>query len=183
MSSQNILLDPDIRDWVVLPLFVVMVTTGLLRVHVGNLLKPAPKNTTKVVQRSAAAVRSTSALKSGAVHFLGTSRLEARRIAYPEILRDQADWCEAFLEEEEQARKDNDDDDDLPNPLAQMDGMAGNMVGMVRPQGRKICGGSAWCRHVTCASCICVDRIRMVHSLTRTAAFRSPFPFLTFVLP
>ena len=46
MPSQNILLDSNIRDWVVLPLFVIMVAAGLLRFHMGNMLKPAPKNTT-----------------------------------------------------------------------------------------------------------------------------------------
>ena len=46
MVSQNILLDSDIRDWVVLPLFVIMVAAGLLRFYMGNMLKPAPKSTT-----------------------------------------------------------------------------------------------------------------------------------------
>jgi hypothetical protein len=132
MSPQIIMLDSDIRDWVVLPLFVIMVSAGLLRVHMGNLLKPAPKNTTRVTQRAASSIRATSALKSGAIHFLSTSKLESRKLAYPEILRDQADWCETCLEEEEQAKKENQDDDDMPNPLAQMEGMAGNMVFMVR---------------------------------------------------
>lgn len=134
MSPQIIMLDSDIRDWVVLPLFVIMVSAGLLRVHMGNLLKPAPKNTTRVTQRSASSIRATSTLKSGAIHFLSTSKLESRKLAYPEILRDQADWCETCLEEEEQAKKEKQDDDDMPNPFAQMEGMAGNMVFMVRLQ-------------------------------------------------
>jgi len=130
MSSQNILLDSNIRDWVVLPLFVIMVAAGLLRFHVGSMLKPDPKNTTKVIQRAQAAVRSTSTLKTGSIHFLSTSKLEARKAAYPELLKDQAEWCDDHLDE--QAEKTSDDDDDMPNPFAAMDGMKGGMVGMVQ---------------------------------------------------
>ena len=132
MSSQNILLDSDIRDWVVLPLFVIMVSAGLLRVHMGNLLKPAPKDTTKVTQRAGASIRATSSLKTGAVHFLSSSKLETRKLAYPELLKEQVEWCENYLDEEEEAKKANEDDDDMPNPLAAMDGMKGNMVFMVQ---------------------------------------------------
>mmetsp|Transcript_32502 Transcript_32502/g.76507 ORF Transcript_32502/g.76507 Transcript_32502/m.76507 type:complete len:297 (-) Transcript_32502:951-1841(-) len=134
MSSQNILLDSDIRDWVVLPLFVIMVSAGLLRVHVGTLLKPDPKNQSKIEQRTQSSVRATSALKTGAIHFLSSSKLESRKLAYPEILKDQADWCETYMEEREREKEENpsDDDDDMPNPLAAMDGMKGGMVGMVQ---------------------------------------------------
>lgn len=134
MSSQNILLDSDIRDWVVLPLFIIMVAAGLLRVHMGNLLKPDPKNQEKIAQRTQASVRATSTLKTGAIHFLSTSKLESRKIAYPELLKDQAEWCETYLEEKEKEKEENpmDDDTDMPNPLAAMDGMKGGMVAMVQ---------------------------------------------------
>jgi ER membrane protein complex subunit 3 len=135
MSSQNILLDSDIRDWVVLPLFVIMVSAGLLRVHLGNVLKPPPKNTTKVTQRTAALIRATSSLKTGAVHFLSASKLESRKLAYPELLKDQAEWCENYLDDQDKAKQEkqgSDDDDDMPNPLAAMDGMKGGMVFMVQ---------------------------------------------------
>jgi len=134
MSSQNILLDSDIRDWVVLPLFVIMVAAGLLRVQVGMLLKPGPKNQEKISQRTQSSVRATSTLKTGAIHFLSSSKLESRKLAYPEILKDQAEWCESYMEEREREKEENpsDDDDDMPNPLAAMDGMKGGMVGMVQ---------------------------------------------------
>lgn len=132
MTSQNILLDSDIRDWVVLPLFVIMVSAGLLRVHMGNLLKPAPKNTTKVTQRAGSSIRATSSLKTGSIHFLSSAKLETRKLAYPELLKEQVEWCENYLDEEEEAKKANEDDDDMPNPLAAMDGMKGNMVFMVQ---------------------------------------------------
>ena len=138
--EQNILLDPDIRDWVVLPLFIIMVSAGLLRVHVSNYLRPAPKPVTKVEQRTAGTMKATSTLKTGAIHYLSTAKLESRKIAYPEILKDQAEWCENYLDEEERAKKarleSGDpsavDDDDMPNPLAQMEGMKGGMVSMVQ---------------------------------------------------
>ena len=129
-GAQNILLDSDIRDWVVLPLFVIMVTAGLLRFHMGNVLKPAPKNTTKVTQRVQSSIRSTASLKSGAIHFLSTSKLEARKASYPELLKDQAEWCETHLDEKEKAS--SEDDDDMPNPFAAMEGMKGNMAFMVQ---------------------------------------------------
>lgn len=138
VAEQNILLDPDIRDWVVLPLFVIMVSAGLLRVHVSNVLKPSPKNMTKVQQRTASAVRATSTLKTGAVHYLSTAKLESRKISYPELLKDQAEWCENYLEEQEQAKKakaesgQGESDDDTLNPFAQMEGMKGGMVAMVQ---------------------------------------------------
>ena len=129
MPSQNILLDSQIRDWVVLPLFVIMVAAGLLRFHMGNVLKPAPKNVSKVAQRTQASIRSTSVLKTGAIHFLSTPKLEARKAAYPECLKDQADWCEAHLDEQKEA---SDDGDEMPNPFAAMEGMKGNMAFMVQ---------------------------------------------------
>jgi hypothetical protein len=81
------------------------------------------------MQRTQATIRSTSALKTGAIHFLSTPKLEARKAAYPEILKDQAEWCETHLDEQEKA---NDDDGDMPNPFAAMEGMKGNMAFMVQ---------------------------------------------------
>lgn len=166
MSPQNILLDSDIRDWVVLPLFVIMVSAGLLRVYLGTLLKPAPKNTSRVAQRTMSSIRATSTLKSGAIHFLSSSKLESRKLAYPEILRDQAEWCEACLEEEEKAKKENQDDDDMPNPLAQMEGMAGNMVFMV-----------SLCR----VESVFVPMTEPNHALTRCLLLSWISPFLHFL--
>ena len=130
MATENILLDSQIRDWVVLPLFVIMVAAGLLRFHLGNYLKPDPKNSTKVMQRSQATVRSTSVLKGGAIHYLSTSKLEARKTAYPELLKDQVEWCETQLDEEDEKKEEN--LDDMANPLAAMDAMKGNMASMVQ---------------------------------------------------
>jgi hypothetical protein len=112
-----------------------MVAAGLLRFHMGNILKPDPKNATKVLHRVQSSVRSTSILKGGAIHFLSTSKLEARKAAYPELLRDQAGWCETHLEEEAEAlaqAQTEDGDGEIPNPFAAIEGMKGNMVFMVQ---------------------------------------------------
>ena len=42
-DTATILLDSDIRDWVVLPLFVIMVSAGVLRMRMGALLQGQPK--------------------------------------------------------------------------------------------------------------------------------------------
>jgi hypothetical protein len=132
ISETNILLDSNIRDWVVLPLFIIMVAAGLLRVYMGNLLKPAPKSLSKVCQRTQTTLRTTSVLKTGATHFLSSGKLEARRAAYPEVLKEQVEWCETHLDEQEAAAADAGDDGDMPSPFAAMEGMQGNMVFMVQ---------------------------------------------------
>ncbi len=132
VSTENILLDSNIRDWVVLPLFVIMVAAGLLRFYMGNLLRPASKPISKVAQRTQTTLRATSALKTGATHFLSTNKLEARRLAYPEILKEQAEWCENHLDEKAAALEAEGESSDMPNPFAAMEGMQGNMVFMVQ---------------------------------------------------
>jgi ER membrane protein complex subunit 3 len=134
-TQQNILLDSQIRDWVVIPLFVIMICAGLLRFHVGNLLKPAPKNASVIQQRTQGLLKFTSSLKTGSTHFLSTSRIQARFTAYPELLRDQAEWILDYAEAKEKEEKDNSAagaDVDMPNPLAAMDGMKGQMAFMVQ---------------------------------------------------
>ena len=132
-AASNILLDAQIRDWVVIPLFVIMVCAGLLRFHVGNLLKPSPKNQSLIVQRTQSLAKFTSALKTGSTHFLSTSRIQARFVAYPELLRDQAEWIQDYAEQKEKEESEKSPDDvEMPNPLAAMDGMKGNMAFMIQ---------------------------------------------------
>ena len=130
--SETILLDSDIRDWVVLPLFIIMVAAGMLRFYMGTWLAPAPKAMSKVAQRTQSVVRTTSALKTGAIHFLSTSKLEARKVAYPEILKEQVEWCEDHLDEKDAAAAQGGGGDDMASPFAMMEGMQGSMVFMVQ---------------------------------------------------
>jgi hypothetical protein len=50
MEDTGIVLDPAIRDWVLIPIFVVMVLQGLLRGFLSKLLasKKAPPNVEQV---------------------------------------------------------------------------------------------------------------------------------------
>lgn len=75
----NLHLDPAIRDWVVLPLLVIMIAAGLLRTFVGQLLRaksrkvPLPEARGKNVQQRARRIA------SGGGGFLGRGKWEARR--------------------------------------------------------------------------------------------------------
>ena len=41
--SQSLFLDPALRDWVLLPIFVVMIMVGILRHYATLLLQSTPK--------------------------------------------------------------------------------------------------------------------------------------------
>ena len=81
-SSQTLLLDSQIRDWVVLPLLVIMITAGLLRAEIGKLLRPAPKKTKSMDDRAKSALMRSSRLRGGAGGFLSKGQWEARRLAW-----------------------------------------------------------------------------------------------------
>jgi hypothetical protein len=42
-STQSLFLDPALRDWVLLPIFVVMIMVGILRHYATLLLQSSPK--------------------------------------------------------------------------------------------------------------------------------------------
>lgn len=42
-STQSLFLDPALRDWVLLPIFVVMIMVGILRHYATLLLQSTPK--------------------------------------------------------------------------------------------------------------------------------------------
>ncbi|KAL7453090.1 hypothetical protein ACHAWC_004782 [Mediolabrus comicus] len=81
-SSQTLLLDSQIRDWVVLPLLVIMIAAGLLRAEIGKLLRPAPKKTKSMDDRAKSALMRSSRLRGGAGGFLSKGQWEARRLAW-----------------------------------------------------------------------------------------------------
>lgn len=91
----TLLLDSDIRDWVVLPLFVIMIAAGLLRHSVGVLLKADPQKIGFIQQRAQGTARHTSKLKSGASHYISTWKWQVRRTHYARLLQQTADWCES----------------------------------------------------------------------------------------
>ncbi|KAJ3147260.1 ER membrane complex subunit 3 [Irineochytrium annulatum] len=58
MGSQDIYLDPAIRNWVLIPIMVVMVLVGILRHHATQMLNSIPKQKMKAVRESSALMRS-----------------------------------------------------------------------------------------------------------------------------
>ena len=100
-TSTTLLLDSDIRDWVVLPLFVIMIAAGLLRHNVGVLLKSDPTKTPYIQQRAQSSARYASRLKSGASHYISTWQWQVRRYHYAKWLQNVADWCESDQAKEE----------------------------------------------------------------------------------
>jgi hypothetical protein len=127
----NLVLDSDIRDWVVLPLLVIMISAGLLRHFLGTVLKGAPKKLPRIEQRTKMLLRKSTMLRSGSSNFLSKRKWEARRTYMSDkedgYLREEADWA---IEEKDQAPPDA--AADPMNPMAMMDGMKGQMVFMVQ---------------------------------------------------
>ncbi|CAO3593246.1 unnamed protein product [Absidia cylindrospora] len=57
-DSQQIILDPAIRDWVLIPIMIVMVLVGVLRHHITMLLNGTPKKPLlKAIRESKALLR------------------------------------------------------------------------------------------------------------------------------
>ena len=126
LSEQTLLLDSDIRDWVVLPLLVIMVCAGLLRHYSGILLKADPKPMPKIESRGKNVLACAMRIRTGNANFLSQSKWEARRKFYSDreegYLRKEAEWAT----KEAEAVPDTPAVDPM-NPMAMMDGMKGNM--------------------------------------------------------
>jgi ER membrane protein complex subunit 3 len=151
----TLLLDSDIRDWVVLPLFVIMIAAGLMRHNVGVLLKADPQKTSFIQQRAHGTVRHTSKLKSGASHYISTWQWQVRRLHYAKLLQETAEWCESdeaqaaakpkkmtknedgtLVEAEDPGKAADDPMSNLMNPMSMMKGNMAFMVqNMVMMQG------------------------------------------------
>lgn len=126
----TILLDPQIRDWVVLPLFVIMVTAGLLRHTVGQLLQADQVSTPLTVARAHSTLNQARRIRSGAAHFLSTFQWYVRKQHYAEGLKETADWCEHF--EDDSKKNSNNDDDPMAAMMNPMGMLKGNMAFMVQ---------------------------------------------------
>lgn len=144
----TLLLDSDIRDWVVLPLFVIMVSAGLLRHNVGVLLKSDPQKTPLIQQRAQATGRHAANLKSGSSHYISSWQWNVRRLHYAQLLSETADWCESdeaqaaakpkklVKQEDGTMAESGADEAAADDPMSQMMNplsmMKGNMVFMVQ---------------------------------------------------
>ena len=133
----TLLLDPDIRDWVVLPLFVIMVAAGLLRQSVGQLLQSPKQKTPVLAQRAQNVLQQCSRIRSGAAHYMTTSKWHVRKQHAVKVLQEEATWCE----EQAAAAEENGEAEDpmgamMNNPLSMMKGNMAFMVqNMVMMQG------------------------------------------------
>lgn len=139
MSTTTILLDPDIRDWVVLPLFIVMVAAGLLRHAVGLWLTPAKTAHQAIVARQQATLRHVTKIRSPAGHYMSTWRWQIRKQHAVTLLQEEADWAEqAQAKKEEQGATGDDDPMSamMNNPMSMLQGNMAFMVqNMVMMQG------------------------------------------------
>jgi hypothetical protein len=128
LTSQTILLDSDIRDWVVLPLLVIMISAGLLRHSVGILLKGKSKPLSRLEQRSKSDLQRCARLRMGSANFITTAQWNARRDYYAgKFLRQEAERAE-----EEKETSPSTGGPDPMNPLSMAEGMMGNMAFMVQ---------------------------------------------------
>eukprot|EP00970_Alexandrium_tamarense_P016995 scaffold7945_cov183-Alexandrium_tamarense.AAC.6 len=151
-QSAALLLDSQIRDWVVLPLLVLMIAAGLLRSSVGKYLRPPPKPIKAVNARAKSALLRSSRLRGGAGGYISGGKWEARRVAWSarEGHNNTADgWLRqesARADGENKLQKLNEEESSngldpalasaLPpgmgDPSAMMDGMKGQMAAMVQ---------------------------------------------------
>lgn len=135
ISEQTLLLDSDIRDWVVLPLLAIMISAGLLRHFVGLLLKPDPKPLTKIESRAKNDMARAVRLRTGNANFISQDRWESRRRHFSDkesgYLREESEWAANEAEKEKEDGSAPGGIDPM-NPMSMMDGMKGNMVFMVQ---------------------------------------------------
>jgi len=143
-QSQNLLLDSSIRDWVVLPLLILMIQAGLLRHYLSQLLKPSgAKKIPYVEHRVKNALSRASRLRSAGMGFVSKQKWEGRKAYWlgngsgtEGYLAEELQWIDEEEEEtkrlakEKSAENGEKADDDMPNPMAMMDGMKGQFLFM-----------------------------------------------------
>ena len=81
-TSQTLLLDSQIRDWVVLPLLIIMICAGLLRSEVSRLLRPTSRPISVMDVRTRSVLARVGRLRGGAGGYLSSRCWEARRQAW-----------------------------------------------------------------------------------------------------
>lgn len=140
-NTHNLKLDPSIRDWVVLPLLVIMIAAGLLRTYLGQLLRAKSRKIDPTEARGRPDLQRAKRLVGGGGGYLDPAKWEARRRYYAGessvgaaadakggFLRDEARWAEEFKQEQEQSAGAL----DAMNPMQAMEGMKGQMAFMVQ---------------------------------------------------
>jgi ER membrane protein complex subunit 3 len=131
----TLLLDPDIRDWVVLPLFVIMVAAGLLRHHIGVVLQGSKQPIPVIAQRGQNVLMQTRRIRSGASHYISTWQWHARKQHYIALLQEEATWAEAEQQKKEDSGSEDPMEAMMNNPLGMLQG---NMAFMVQKYVRSL---------------------------------------------
>ncbi|XP_022550392.1 ER membrane protein complex subunit 3 isoform X2 [Brassica napus] len=78
--AEDLVLDTAIRDWVLIPLSVVMVLIGVLRYFVSKLMRSSPTPDAKMVKEGQVVIRARN-LKAGA-NFIPPKSFRARRFYF-----------------------------------------------------------------------------------------------------
>lgn len=143
LSSQNLLLDSDIRDWVVLPLLVIMIAAGLLRQAMSVYLRSNSKPLSSIESRAKSCMQRSLRLRSGGGGYISTQKWESRR-RYLSAKEDEEnhaandkDRPSALLRSEavratEESEAAKSSGDMMDNPMSMMDGRKGQMAFMAQ---------------------------------------------------
>jgi len=125
-----LLLDPDIRDWVVVPLFLIIVIAMLLRSTVMQYMQGAKQPIPVAAVRAHNLLKQATRIRSSAANQY-LSNGPARQQAAVELLQQTADELEAEQEEAGGATKAGADpmEQMMQNPMSML---GGNMVFMVQ---------------------------------------------------
>lgn len=158
---QTLMLDSSIRDWVVLPLLIIMILTGLFRFYLSIVLKPDPVKLPSIEHRVKNALIRCSKLRMGGMGYIDECKWNARKEYWADHIegywKEELIWVEEEKEEIANQKKSalssnnattNEDGtpsenspeqpqpeeggDDMPNPMEMMGGMKGQAVAMVQ---------------------------------------------------
>ena len=155
----TLLLDPSIRDFVVLPLFLIMVSAGLLRFNVMQLLASDKQNTPVIASRCQSLLRQVMQVRMGAAHYMTTWKWHVCKQHAIQQLQTEAEWAE----QQQQDGADGAGDDPMAammnNPLSKM---KGNMAFMIQNMVRQ--------KECFCFACV-MRSIAQLFSLSRSRTF------------
>ncbi|KAI8147735.1 integral membrane protein DUF106-domain-containing protein [Fennellomyces sp. T-0311] len=121
MADSQMLLDPAIRDWVLIPIMIVMVLVGILRHHITMLLTGQPKKPqVKAIRESKALLRGMRLRTFG--NHVPAHAFSSRKISLADAYEDGRYLKNPPGKEGAQATP--------PNPMTDPDMMEGMMEGM-----------------------------------------------------
>ena len=127
-----LVLDPDIRDWVVVPLFLIIVITMLLRGTVMQYMAGAKQPIPNAAVRAHNLLKQTTRIRGSAAQYLHNG--PARQQAAVELLQQAADELE-HQENEDGAAASDPMEQMMQNPMSMLGGnmvfMVQNMVGLL----------------------------------------------------